>query len=78
MDASRARDAKGLARAAHTLKSSSAQVGAESLAGICKELEACARSGELRGIEERIHAVAEELGRVREALAIERLGARDD
>jgi two-component system, sensor histidine kinase and response regulator len=39
------RDVTGLGRASHTLKSSSANVGATRLATVCGELEALARSG---------------------------------
>ena len=38
-------DAAALAKAAHTIKSASAQLGAERLAALCKELEAMARGG---------------------------------
>ncbi|MEW6293851.1 MAG: response regulator [Pseudomonadota bacterium] len=40
-------DAEALRRSAHTLKSSSANVGAEALAALYKELEACGREGRL-------------------------------
>lgn len=40
-------DAESLRRSAHMLKSSSANIGAESLAGIFKQLEAAGQSGEL-------------------------------
>ena len=75
VDASRAGDAARLARAAHTLKSSSAQVGAEQLSGFCKEIEGIARGDSLAGIPALVDAVVAELERVREALAAERLGA---
>ena len=38
-----ARDSAGAARAAHTLKGSSSNVGASALAAVCGEIEACAR-----------------------------------
>jgi signal transduction histidine kinase/DNA-binding response OmpR family regulator len=77
VDASRAKDADGVARAAHTLKSSSAQVGADHLAALCKEVEALARGGSLGEASPRIDTVVEELERVREALSVERLGVSD-
>jgi HPt (histidine-containing phosphotransfer) domain-containing protein len=40
-------DASAINRAAHTLKSSSANLGAHRLAEICKALEACARQGDI-------------------------------
>ena len=41
------KDQAGLLRAAHTLKSSSANVGATGLAEICKDIEALPRDGNL-------------------------------
>jgi HPt (histidine-containing phosphotransfer) domain-containing protein len=78
LDASRATDANGAARAAHTLKSSSAQVGADHLAGLCKEIESLARNHSMGGVPALVDAVTEELERVREALAAERLGVRGE
>jgi CheY-like chemotaxis protein/HPt (histidine-containing phosphotransfer) domain-containing protein len=76
-DAERAADTAGVARAAHTLKSSSAQVGAARLALLAKELEALGRGGSLEGVAERIRAARAELDAVQEALAAEMLvGAR--
>ena len=49
-------DAAGLQRAAHTLKSGSASMGALALAARCKELEDMGRSGSLDGAEARIDA----------------------
>ena len=43
-------DAAALVRPAHTLKSSSATVGAESLAATARELELAGRSGTLGGV----------------------------
>lgn len=40
-------DADGIRRFAHTLKSSSANIGAEKVSGLFKQLEMCGRSGEL-------------------------------
>jgi CheY-like chemotaxis protein/HPt (histidine-containing phosphotransfer) domain-containing protein len=76
VDAERAGDAAALARAAHTLKSSSAQVGAARLSLLAKELEALGRAQRLEGARERVAAAREELESVQEALAAELLGAR--
>ena len=47
-------DAKGLQLAAHSLKSSSANVGAMKLHGLCRELEAQARDRQLADAAERV------------------------
>jgi HPt (histidine-containing phosphotransfer) domain-containing protein len=47
-----ARDAEGVRRAAHALKSSAANVGAARLSAVFKEIEARGRVGDLGGIEE--------------------------
>jgi HPt (histidine-containing phosphotransfer) domain-containing protein len=78
VEAARSHDAEALARAAHPLKSSSAQVGADRLAGLCKELESLGRAGDIADAAARVDAVCEELERVREMLAAERLGAGRD
>jgi signal transduction histidine kinase/DNA-binding response OmpR family regulator len=64
-----------LARAAHKLKSSSAQLGALRLASLCKELEALGRSGATAGAAEIVARLGAELEQVQEALAAESLGA---
>ena len=74
-DAVGASDLAELARVAHTLKSSSAQVGAEQLSSLCKEIERRARADDGVGMAARIETARAELERVREALAAERLGA---
>jgi signal transduction histidine kinase/CheY-like chemotaxis protein/HPt (histidine-containing phosphotransfer) domain-containing protein len=76
VDAERAGDAAALARAAHTLKSCSAQVGAVRLSLLAKELEDLGRTQRLEGAGERVAAAREELDSVQEALAAELLGAR--
>lgn len=43
-------DCNGIRHATHTLKSSSASIGASHLTKLCAELEAMARSGELEGV----------------------------
>jgi CheY-like chemotaxis protein/HPt (histidine-containing phosphotransfer) domain-containing protein len=76
-DAVAVADPVAIARAAHTLKSSSGQVGAARLAGLCKDLEAHGRSGRSAEAEALLPEIWKELEAVREALAAERLGARD-
>jgi len=56
--AAAAGDAAGLQRAAHTLKTGSANMGALALAALCKQLEDMGRSGALDGAEARIDAAA--------------------
>ncbi len=51
-------DAPALQRAAHSLKTGSANMGALAFAAQCKELEYLGRSGELAGVEARIDAAA--------------------
>jgi signal transduction histidine kinase/CheY-like chemotaxis protein len=77
-DASKSGDLTALASAAHALKSSSAQVGAEHLAGFSKDLEACARAGAREDLSEVLDAVLAELRVVREALAASTFGAGED
>jgi HPt (histidine-containing phosphotransfer) domain-containing protein len=47
-------DAAALVRPAHSLKSSSANVGAMALADICRALEAAARTGDVPDASERV------------------------
>jgi len=56
--ATAAGDAAGLQRAAHTLKSGSANMGALALAALCKQLEDMGRSGSVDGAEARIDTAA--------------------
>jgi two-component system sensor histidine kinase/response regulator len=56
--ATAAGDPAGLQRAAHTLKTGSANMGAMALAAQCKELEDIGKSGSLGGADARIDAVA--------------------
>jgi len=51
-------DGAGLQRAAHTLKTGSASMGALALAAQCKQLEEKGRSGELDGAEANIDIAA--------------------
>jgi HPt (histidine-containing phosphotransfer) domain-containing protein len=66
-------DAEGVERALHSLKSSSAQLGAMRMQRMSEEGEHRARSGSLDGVGELMSALEEELARVREWL----LSARD-
>jgi HPt (histidine-containing phosphotransfer) domain-containing protein len=56
--------------AAHTMKSASANLGAFTLAGLCRELEMKGRNGAIDGILPFMADLEEEYGRVR--LALER------
>jgi len=61
-------DADALHRSAHTLKSSSAYLGALAFSGICKELELMGRGKALAEAKERLAALEKEYRRVRESL----------
>ena len=69
-----AEDAQALGEAAHTLKSSSAQLGAETVSALAKELEMRGRQRSLEGTRELILDLAADLEEVHEALAAERAG----
>jgi CheY-like chemotaxis protein/HPt (histidine-containing phosphotransfer) domain-containing protein len=66
--AAEAGDAEALRKTAHTLKSSSANVGAEPLAALCKELEMLGRQGSVDGASVLLAAAETELTRVLAAL----------
>ena len=57
-----------LRRAAHTLKGSSASLGANSLAAACREVEVAAREGRLDDLGPRVDAIASEFDAVVAAL----------
>jgi HPt (histidine-containing phosphotransfer) domain-containing protein len=61
-------DCKVIRHVAHTLKSSSASVGALHLSKLCAELEAAARAAELDGMDERINSMRAETDVVMQAL----------
>lgn len=61
-------DWKLLERAAHTLKSASANIGALSLSALCRELEFKARSGDAQVCGSLFKSSAESLARVQDAL----------
>jgi len=65
------KDAKALQVAAHSLKSSSAYVGAMKLSAMSKELEMMGRSGVLDGASERSESLKAEFLRVKTALESE-------
>jgi HPt (histidine-containing phosphotransfer) domain-containing protein len=69
--ARRASDATALRHVAHTLKSSSASVGAQTLAGLCAEVEALLRDGPGDGLELRLDELAAEAARVLAAVKTE-------
>jgi HPt (histidine-containing phosphotransfer) domain-containing protein len=68
------RDAEPLRIAAHTLKSSSANVGARALADLCRELEELGRSGSLDNAASKLSLVYDEYRRVDAALSVELKG----
>jgi HPt (histidine-containing phosphotransfer) domain-containing protein len=74
LEAGSAGPADGLVRPAHSLKSSSLNVGALDLGGQCRELEEAARSGPVPDAGERIAAIAAGFAEVRDALLAERRG----
>lgn len=61
-------DIQTLERTAHTLKSSSANVGARHFAELCFEVERLGREGVFDGVEPRVAGIESEFQRVREAL----------
>ena len=67
-------DAESLTRAAHSLKSNALNVGAATLAELCRTLEADSRAGTLADGEagERVAAIGAELERVQPAVIAER------
>jgi two-component system, sensor histidine kinase and response regulator len=62
------RDSEDLSKAAHALKSSSANLGATGLAGFCRIAEDVARLGSTEGTDGIIARIQEEYGKVRAAL----------
>ena len=64
-------DAEALARAAHTLKSSSATMGAMALASLCKQLEAVARTGTITDADSQVLQIEEMYESVKTALQAE-------
>jgi HPt (histidine-containing phosphotransfer) domain-containing protein len=64
-----ARDDNALRVIAHTLKSSSASVGALELSALCAEVEARLRDQQHEGVEARLDALAAEAERIRDGLS---------
>ena len=75
-----AADAVELMRAAHSLKGSSANVGARGLMGLCANLEQRGRNGSVAGAAQLCLSLQREFDAVRDALVAERrrLGAGSD
>ena len=65
-------DASATGNALHSLKSSSAQLGAARLSELCEEGEAIAQSGVLAGLDALLQASRDELERVERWLETER------
>lgn len=61
-------DWAGLRHVAHTLKSSSASIGAIKLSGLCAEMESMTRDGQTDGMADRTHALCAEIDAVLAAL----------
>jgi len=64
-----------LRRAAHTLKSNGATLGAEQFAELCRTLEQRAKAGELEGAEELVERIETEYRPLEQALAALRAGS---
>src|SRR6476659_222799 len=67
-DARQRDDMAGIRHVVHTLKSSSASIGAVALARICAEIETSIRSDSLAGMPERLDAMDRELKAVLQAV----------
>ena len=67
-DARRASDMAGIRHVAHTLKSSSASIGAMKLSQLCADIEAKIRTDRLDNIEQRVDAMCVEVEIVLQAL----------
>jgi PAS domain S-box-containing protein len=63
-------DAAVLRRAAHSLKSNSAEFGAKTLSGLCRELEAIGKSGALEGADAKLTLAEAAYEQVKQALEI--------
>jgi len=61
-------DAPAARRAAHTLKSTSASLGALGLAAQCRQIEAAAAAGDLAGLDVQVDQAAATYGEVEAAL----------
>lgn len=65
-------DKEALAKAAHSLKGSSATLGARELSGMCAGLEECGKAGRMTEAGQRLSAIQQEFSRVKQALDAER------
>jgi HPt (histidine-containing phosphotransfer) domain-containing protein len=74
----RADDQQQVMQAAHTLKASSAQIGAHTLSHHCQQLEAMGRTGSLKGAAELVVQTEAEYLRVKEALGVYRTMLRSE
>lgn len=72
--AAEAGDIPEMVRPAHSLKSSSDNVGAVVLTTLCRALEADARAGSVASPTDRVRAIAQEFEAVRTALSAARQG----
>jgi HPt (histidine-containing phosphotransfer) domain-containing protein len=61
-------DAESMRRAAHAIKGSSGNIGANTVMHLADELEQRARAGDLSGARERVDAIEAEYARVAEAV----------
>jgi PAS domain S-box-containing protein len=68
-DAVLKKDAEELARLAHTMKGSAANMGAGKMADICAELEEHAKTGDLQDTQTRLSDLEQEFARVRDAFS---------
>ena len=66
--AMQANDNDAIRYVSHTLKSSSASIGALRLSSLCAELEAAVRAGRTEGLQQRVDAVCAEIESVKPAL----------
>jgi CheY-like chemotaxis protein/HPt (histidine-containing phosphotransfer) domain-containing protein len=62
-------DAARLAQTAHSLKGSSANIGAQRVARVCLELERCGKANDLSAAAEHLATLEQELERARQALS---------
>lgn len=61
-------DATRLAQTAHSLKGSSANIGAQRVARVCLELERCGKANDLTNVAEQLAVLEQEVERARQAL----------
>lgn len=62
-------DATGVQRAAHSLKGSAGNLGANALLAVCRQIDEKARAGDLTGTERLTHALVLEFARVEAEIA---------